>query len=188
MTPSEDKHEWLVPHPHPRTPAMLMQKLIVSDSDRAVAFYTQALGMKVQYRLEPPGAPFSEILLTYSDSPDAPRLVVSCALREGITPGIPPRGTPAPKGVPFTNTIIQVPDLPQVLKRIEELGGTVVVTPHRQGDYEHGGLLLAFARDPDGHVLEFMQFTRFDDSWPEFDISTPPKSLLTLFGAESSGS
>ena len=35
-----------------------------------------------------------------------------------------------------------------------------------------------------GHVLEFMQFTQFDNSWPVFDIKTPPKSLLALFGGQ----
>jgi len=184
---SSDKHGWLLPHPDPSTPAVLMQKLIVTDSDRAVAFYTKALGMKVLYRLEPPGAPFSEIILTYSDSAEAPRIVLSCALRDGVTPGIPPHGTPFPQGIPFSNTIIQVPDLPEVLKRIVQMGGTVPMQTHRQGDYEHGGLLLAFARDPDGHVLELMQFTKFDDSWPVFDIKAPPKSLLALFGGENSG-
>src|SRR6266478_3351421 len=102
--PRTDKHGWLLAHPHPRTPAVLMQKLIVADTDRAVAFYTEALGMKVLYRLEPSGAPFSEIIMTYSDSAEAPRIVLSCALRDGVTPGIPPHGTPFPNGIPFTNT------------------------------------------------------------------------------------
>jgi hypothetical protein len=45
-------------------------------------------------------------------------------------------------------------------------------------------LLLGFARDPDGHVLELMQFASFDDSWPLFDIAAPPQSLLQLFGGQ----
>lgn len=179
-------HDWAALLPDPETPALIMQKLIVTDSDRSVAFYTEALGMKVLYRIEAPELPFSEIIMGYAHDPAGARLVISSALREGTTPGMAPYGTPFPKAIPFTNTLLQSPDVPALLSRIKKLGGTVAMPPHKTAAHSAGGALVAFAQDPDGHVLEFFQFAPFDDSWPDFDLAAPHKGLLALYGAKES--
>ena len=174
---------WTSLLPDPRTPAFIMQKLIVSDSARSVAFYREAIGMTVLFRLEAPGLPFNEILMGFEEDPAGARVILASALHEGVTPGMAPYGTPFPTGVPFANIVMQSPDVAALLTRVEKMGGSLAMPPYRIDLPGSNGALLAFAQDPDGHVLEFFQFTPFDDSLPEFDIAAPDEGLLKLFGA-----
>lgn len=181
----DGRPDWAALLPDPSKPALIMQKLIVTDSVRSLAFYTEALGMKILYRIEGPDIPFSEILLGYNENPAGARLVISSPLRKGLTPGMAPYGTPFPKGVPFTNTLLLSPDIPALASRIESFGGRVAMAPHKTDAYRKGGALLLFAQDPDGHVLEFFQFAPFYDAWPDFNIFSPPEGLLALYGEKA---
>ena len=122
-------------------------KVLVKDLDKLAAFYTSVFGFRQRERLVANAGPgigeIEEILLSISSDPaQEPPLVLFKLLEK-----------PAPKD---TDTILGliVSDLDDVLKRLSAAGGSVV-----SDSPEHPATVAkcAFARDPEGRLLELVQ-------------------------------
>ncbi|NIR46435.1 MAG: VOC family protein [Gemmatimonadetes bacterium] len=108
--------------------------LTVTDLDRAVAYYSQVLGMRLLF--EAPGMAF----FACGDV----RLMLGTAGGEAVDDR------------PGTIIYYQVDDIEAAFETLRERGAEVEREPrraHREEDHE---LWLAFLRDPDGHVLALM--------------------------------
>lgn len=177
----DQKPDWAALLPAASKPAFIMQKLIVTDLERSLAFYTGAIGLRLLYKIAAPELPFAENILGFDGDAGGAQLVISGAFRQGVSPGMAPYGTPFPKAIPFTNSILQLPDIPAILPLVQEYGGRIAMSPHKLAPHIRGGALIAFIQDPDGHVIEIFQFAPFEESWPDFDVTAPPQGLLDLY-------
>ena len=125
-----------------------MEKRAVFDLDRAVAFYTQGLGMTMIGRYESPDRSLCEVFVGYTKDPHAVKIALAYSADQQA---------PLPTGDRFGSLILQVPDLPKVLERIKANGGKVTVEP---AEMKEMSMTIAVVEDPDGHVLELIQFKR----------------------------
>lgn len=121
--------------------AMIMSAAFeVSDLDRAVDFYTKALGVKVGGRVEHPTS--SEIILMFPGSP------TSLVLIKDKT--APATGV----GRHLGRVIVMVPDLHAIQAQLEAAGFQLKLPITQQKDFK---LSVAVAADPDGNELELIQ-------------------------------
>ena len=120
-------------------------KIVVDDLDRMAAFYRQAFGYRELQRVRDSvaGEPIEEIILVHG---------------EGYGEGLPlivwkwpQRRAPA-----ASDAILgfQTHDVNALVARVVEHGGTVVDAPY---DKPQHGVRVAFAKDPDGRLLELVQ-------------------------------
>lgn len=122
-------------------------KVLVKDLDKLAAFYTRVFGFRQLQRLIANAGPgigeIEEILLSISgDQATEPPLVLFKLLKQ-----------PAPKD---TDTILGliVSDLDDVLTRLCAAGGSVVSD---SPEHPPSVAKCAFARDPEGRLLELVQ-------------------------------
>jgi predicted enzyme related to lactoylglutathione lyase len=121
--------------------AMIMSAALeVSDLDRAVGFYTKALGVKVGGRVEHPTS--SEIILMFPGSPTSLVLIKQKAERA------------ATAGRHLGRIIVLVPDLHATQTQLEAAGYRLSSPITEQKDFK---LSVAVAADPDGNELELIQ-------------------------------
>lgn len=111
--------------------------LTVADLDTAQTFYKSAFGMSAIGSHETPA--LREVFL--AARPDAAVLVLAS----------PKTGEVKPSSV---RLIFFVEDLPSALGALKAAGADGVSKP-----VEAPGMLIAFARDPDGHLLELIERT-----------------------------
>jgi lactoylglutathione lyase len=113
----------------------------VRDLERSVDFYTRILGMKVLMKLP---------------LPDMDEVIVGF---EGASTAVVLMQHHDPSGHDYTNTggklAFYLPDPVAVAEAIRAEGLEIVrePTPVR----ELGGVVIGFAKDPDGHLLELIQ-------------------------------
>lgn len=121
--------------------AMIMSAAFhVSDLDRAVGFYTKALGVKVGGRVE--HADVSEIVLMFPGSATSLLLIA-------------PKTKPAAAdGRRLGRIIVLVPDLRATQAQLEAAGYRFKSPITEQKDFK---LSVAVAVDPDGNELELIQ-------------------------------
>ncbi|MBP1686273.1 MAG: glyoxalase [Deltaproteobacteria bacterium] len=122
-------------------------KVLVKDLDKLAAFYTNVFGFRQLERITANAGPgigqIEEILLSISgDIAVEPPLVLFKTLEQA-----PPQDTDTILG-------LIVSDFDDVLKRLSAAGGTVV-----SDSPEHPATVArcAFARDPEGRLLEIVQ-------------------------------
>ncbi len=127
--------------------------VVVSDTEKSLAFYRDALGMKVAGGAENYGVEQEHLNQVFGV-----RLRIT-ALRAEHGPGIefleyltPPGGHPIPEDAKandliFWNTHLVVDDLPKLDAGLREQGAKFVSKPSKNPDAE-------IVRDPDGHALE----------------------------------
>lgn len=121
--------------------AMIMSAALeVSDLDRAVGFYTKALGVKVGGRVEHPAS--SEIILIFPGSPTSLVLIKQKQLPAGAA------------GRHLGRIIVMVPDLHATQAQLEAAGYRLRSPITEQKDF---GLSVAVAADPDGNEVEMIQ-------------------------------
>jgi len=116
----------------------------VADRERAVAFYVGVLGMKEQARLEL-GNGVHEIVLGYADAPGAALILMWDEKRT----------EPYRLGDGFSRLIVRVSDVDRAM---QELAKHDVVVVKEATDT--GSLRYSLIKDPDGYVVEFLQFKR----------------------------
>lgn len=130
--------------------------ICVSDTQRAIRFYTEALGFKLGRSTEA-GAPF-EIL---TELPEM-KLHASFLTRGGIMIELLRYDRPGSVGsaerrpmnqLGLTHLALEVADIDTVIERIERQGGRVY--PHTRVDDDLG--ILVFCTDPDGTRIELRQ-------------------------------
>ena len=116
----------------------------VSDVERALAFYGTVLGMKEQMRLDLGGG-VHEVVLTF---PEAPAVGLILMWNEKRT-------EPYRLGDGYSRLVVRVSDVDAAMELLAR-HGVVVVKPATDA----GSLRYSLVNDPDGYVVEFLQFKR----------------------------
>jgi catechol 2,3-dioxygenase-like lactoylglutathione lyase family enzyme len=127
----------------------------VTDMDRALAFYRDALGMEVVFETLISGEPFDAVL--HAKRKQEGRVVGG--LLGGLMVELLSLGTSTPDRKPerrgitgIHNISLSVPDLNDTHSRITAAG----YTPD-QDPFEIGGVRMFFVKDPDGTPVEFIE-------------------------------
>lgn len=116
----------------------------VGDLEQSIAFYSQALGMRLLRRKDYPGGRFTLAFVGYGDEEDSAVIELTHNWdtdRYDLGDG-------------FGHIAIQVDDIHAACDRVRAAGGSVTREP---GPMKHGTTILAFVRDPDGYAIEFIQ-------------------------------
>jgi lactoylglutathione lyase len=116
----------------------------VGDLERSIAFYTEALGMKLLRRTDYPGGRFTLAFVGYAD--EASSSVIELTHNWDTESYDPGNG--------FGHIAIGTDDIVGACDRVREYGGQVTREP---GPMKHGTTVIAFARDPDGYAIEFIE-------------------------------
>lgn len=140
--------------------------ITVSDIERSIAFYTEALGLELRHSQEQHN-PYTAKLVGYEDAnlriaqlrfpgPPITRSDHSVELVQYLYP----RGEPGTRETRHPGTAhvaFEVADIFGACAAVERLGGTLVSEPQKiTAGINEGGFAVYF-RDPDGFTLEFIQ-------------------------------
>lgn len=123
---------------------MLHTMIRVGDLDTSIAFYTEALSMRLLRKKDYPGGQFTLAFVGYGDESDT--TAIELTHNWGTTD--------YELGNGFGHLAIGVNDIEDACDRVREYGGQVTREP---GPMKHGTTVIAFVKDPDGYVIEFIQ-------------------------------
>ncbi len=123
---------------------LLHTMIRVGDLDRSIAFYTEALGMELFRKHDYPGGRFTLAFLGYGDEESA----TAGELTQNWDNDADDLGDG------FGHIAIGVEDIEGACRRVREFGGEVTREP---GPMKHGTTVIAFAKDPDGYTIEFIE-------------------------------
>ena len=116
----------------------------VGDLEKSIAFYTEALGMKLIRRHEYPEGKFTLAFVGYGDE-DSSAVIELTHNWETSSYDL---------GSGFGHIALGTDDIVGASERVREYGGQVTREP---GPMKHGTTVIAFAKDPDGYVIEFIE-------------------------------
>jgi lactoylglutathione lyase len=123
---------------------LLHTMLRVGDLERSLAFYTDVLGMKLLRRKDYPEGRFTLAFVGYADESEQAAIelthnwdTASYDLGNG-----------------FGHLAVSVPDAAAACAAVRAKGGKVT---REAGPMKFGGSVIAFAEDPDGYKIEFIQ-------------------------------
>jgi catechol 2,3-dioxygenase-like lactoylglutathione lyase family enzyme len=126
----------------------------VTDMDRALEFYRDALGMDVVFETLISGEPFDAVL--HAKRKQEGRVVgglLGGLMVELLSLGAAAADKPARRGITgIQNISLSVVDLNDTHRRIREAG-----YPPDQDPFEIGGVRMFFVKDPDGTPVEFIE-------------------------------
>ena len=123
---------------------LLHTMIRVGDLDRSIAFYTEALEMKLLRKHDYPEGKFTLAFVGYDDEE-------STAVIE-LTYNWETSNYDLGNG--FGHIAIGAPDIVGACERVREYGGQVTREP---GTMKHGTTIIAFIKDPDGYTIEFIE-------------------------------
>jgi lactoylglutathione lyase len=123
---------------------LLHTMIRVSDLERSIAFYTEALGMELLRRQDYPEGKFTLAFVGYGDE-DAAAVIELTHNWETSSYDL---------GNGFGHIAIAAPDIVAACERVREYGGQVTREP---GPMKHGTTVIAFVKDPDGYTIEFIE-------------------------------
>jgi lactoylglutathione lyase len=129
-------------------PRFLHTMLRVKDADASIRFYTEGLGMNVLDRFDFDHGRFSLVYLAFDgyDAGGALELTYNWDQAE-----------PYELGKGYGHVSIGVPDIHAAVARLEAVGAEI---PTRPKTMVAGAPHLAFAKDPDGYLVELIQTNR----------------------------
>lgn len=116
----------------------------VGDLDRAIAFYTEILGMQLIRRQDFPEGRFTLAFVGYG--PEDKEAVLELT-HNWDTPSYD-------LGNGYGHIALAVPDAAAACNEIKQRGGKVV---REAGPMKHGSTIIAFVEDPDGYKVELIQ-------------------------------
>jgi lactoylglutathione lyase len=116
----------------------------VGDLEKSIAFYTEALGMTLMRRHDYPEGKFTLAFLGYGD--EASSAVIELTHNWETTS--------YDLGNGFGHIAIGTENIAGACERVREHGGEVTRKP---GPMKHGTTVIAFAKDPDGYSIEFIE-------------------------------
>jgi len=123
---------------------LLHTMLRVGDLDRSLRFYTEVLGMKLLRRKDYPDGRFTLAFVGYADESEQAVLELTHNW-----------DTKAYElGNAFGHIAVAVPDAYKACEEVKARGGKVT---REAGPMKFGGSVIAFAEDPDGYKIEFIQ-------------------------------
>lgn len=123
---------------------ILHTMLRVVDLDRAIAFYTEILGMRLLRRKDYPEGRFTLAFVGYGDEDSEAVLELT---HNWDT-------TQYKLGTAYGHIALAVPDAAAACAEIKARGGRVV---REAGPMKHGNTIIAFVEDPDGYKVELIQ-------------------------------
>ena len=123
---------------------LLHTMIRVGDLQRSIGFYTGVLGMKLLRQKEYPDGRFTLAFVGYGDEADT-------AVLE-LTHNWDTRSYDLGNG--FGHLAVSVPDAYKACDAVKAQGGKVT---REAGPMKHGTTVIAFAEDPDGYKIEFIE-------------------------------
>jgi lactoylglutathione lyase len=123
---------------------ILHTMLRVGNLERSIAFYTEVLGMRLLRRKEYPEGRFTNAFVGYDDESRAAVLELT---HNWDT-------TAYELGTGFGHVALEVDDAYKACDEVKRRGGKVT---REAGPMKHGTTVIAFAEDPDGYKIEFVQ-------------------------------
>ncbi len=123
---------------------ILHTMLRVGDLDRAVAFYTKVLGMRVLRRKDYPEGRFTNLFVGYGDE-------TANAVLE-LTHNWDTKSYEI--GTGFGHVAIEVDNAYLACEEVKKRGGKVT---REAGPMKFGTTVIAFVEDPDGYKIELIQ-------------------------------
>ncbi len=124
---------------------LLHTMIRVLDLDKSIEFYCTHLGMTLLRKSDYPEGRFSLVFLGYGDEKDHTVLELTHNWD---------RTEPYALGDAFGHIAVGVSDIYQICETLEKDG---VDIPRKPGPMKHGSTILAFVRDPDGYMIEFIE-------------------------------
>jgi len=126
---------------------ILHTMLRVGDLDRAIAFYTDVLGMKVLRTTDRPEQKYRLAFVGYGD--ESSNAVLELTYNYGV-------GS-YDLGGGFGHVAIEVPDAAAACAAVRAKGGNVT---RDAGPVKGGTTVIAFVQDPDGYKIELIESKR----------------------------
>jgi lactoylglutathione lyase len=123
---------------------ILHTMLRVGDLQRAVRFYTEALGMKLLRTTDRPEQKYSLAFVGYDD--ESRSAVLELTYNYGVER--------YDLGSAYGHVAVGVPDAAAACAKVRQLGGKVTREP---GPVKGGTSVIAFVEDPDGYKIEFIE-------------------------------
>ena len=123
---------------------LLHTMLRVGDLPRSIEFYTGVLGMKLLRQKDYPDGRFTLAFVGYGDESD------HCVIE--LTHNWDTKSYDLGNG--FGHLAVAVPDAYKACEAVKAKGGKVT---REAGPMKHGTTVIAFAEDPDGYKIEFIQ-------------------------------
>ncbi|BAN68114.1 lactoylglutathione lyase [endosymbiont of unidentified scaly snail isolate Monju] len=122
---------------------ILHTMLRTGDLERAIAFYTEVLDMRLLRRKDYPEGKFTLAFLGYGDETE--NTVIELTYNWGVDH--------YDLGTGFGHIAIEVDDVYAAAERIRKLGGRITREP---GPMNAGTTVIAFVEDPDGYPIELI--------------------------------
>ena len=123
---------------------ILHTMLRVVDLDRAIAFYTDILGMQLLRRTDYPEGRFTLAFLGYG--PEDSNAVLELTHNWDTSS--------YELGNAYGHIALAVPDAAKACAEIKARGGKVI---REAGPMKHGSTVIAFVEDPDGYKVELIE-------------------------------
>jgi lactoylglutathione lyase len=123
---------------------LLHTMLRVGDLQRAIRFYTEALGMKLLRSTDRPEQKYSLAFVGYDD--ESRSAVLELTYNYGVER--------YDLGSAYGHVAVGVPDVKAACDKVRRLGGRVTREP---GPVKGGTSVIAFVEDPDGYKIEFIE-------------------------------
>jgi lactoylglutathione lyase len=123
---------------------ILHTMLRVGDLQRSIRFYTEALGMRLLRTTDRPEQKYSLAFVGYDD--ESRSAVLELTYNYGVER--------YELGSAFGHVALGVPNVKQACDKVRSHGGKVTREP---GPVKGGTTVIAFAEDPDGYKIEFIE-------------------------------
>jgi lactoylglutathione lyase len=123
---------------------LLHTMLRVKDLDASIAFYTEALGMRLLRKNDYPSGEFTLAFLGYGEESDS--TVIELTYNWGKSDYV--------LGDAFGHLAIGVPDIYATCDALRARGVKITREP---GPMKHGSTVIAFVEDPSGYKIELIQ-------------------------------
>jgi predicted enzyme related to lactoylglutathione lyase len=116
----------------------------VADIDRALHFYVQVLGMKERFRVQL-GKTLHEVVLGFADATAGGVILMWDTARKG----------PIEQAHGYSRFVLTVADVDGALQHLAKHETKVITQATDAGSFRY-----AMVKDPDGYVIELLQFKR----------------------------
>lgn len=134
--------------PHNITMRLLHTMLRVGHLQRAIDFYTQALGMTLLRTVDRPEQQYTLAYLGYGRNPDHAELELT--YNYGVDR--------YELGTAYGHIALGVNDIHAVCEQVRQMGSSLGAAVTREpGPVKGGSTMIAFVTDPDGYKVELIQ-------------------------------